>query len=62
MQTIITLRDYVIKNKYENIVYKNYNNSQINIDVNTIGSKIWEIVRVAKFKTRLRSMTLLIMK
>ena len=62
MQTIITLRDYVIKNKYENIVYKNYNNSQINIDVNNIGSKIWETVRVAKFKTRSRSMTLLIMK
>ena len=37
------------KNKCENIVYKNYNNSQINIDVNTIGSKIWDIVWVAKF-------------
>ena len=37
------------KNKYENTVYKNYNNSQINIDVNTIGSKIWNIVQVAKF-------------
>ena len=24
------------KNKYENIMYKNYNNSQINLDVNTI--------------------------
>ena len=37
-----------IKNKYENIVYKNYNSSQINIarckSVNTIiGSKIWDI-------------------
>ena len=41
MQTILTLRDYK-KNKYENIVYKNYNNSQINRDVNTIGSKIWD--------------------
>ena len=49
MQTILTLRDYINKNKYENIVYKNYNNSQINIDVNTIGSKIWNIVQVAKF-------------
>ena len=51
MQTILTLRDYINKNKYENIVYKNYNNSQINIDVNTIGSKIWDIVWLAKFKT-----------
>ena len=38
-----------IKNKYENIVYKNYENSQINIakckSVNAIiGSKIWDIV------------------
>ena len=40
------------KNKYENIVYKNYNNSQINIDVNTVGSKTQDIVRVVKFKTR----------
>ena len=62
MQTILTLRDYINKNKYENIVYKNYNNSQINIDVNTIGSKIWDIVRVVKFKTRSKSMTLLITK
>ena len=62
MQTILTLRDYINKNKYENIVYKNYNNSQINIDVNTIGSKIWEIVRVAKFITRSKSITLLITK
>ena len=23
-------------------MYKNYNNSQINTDVNTIGSKIWD--------------------
>ena len=55
-----------IKNKYENIVYKNYNSSQINIarckSVNTIiGSKIWEIV--VKFsKTRSKSMALLITK
>ena len=62
MQTILTLRDYINKNKYENIVYKNYNNSQINIDVNTIGSKIWDIVRVVKLKTRSKSMTLLIIK
>ena len=40
MQTILTLRDYINKNKYENIVYKNYNNSQIKIDVDTVGSKI----------------------
>ena len=62
MQTILTLRDYINKNKYENIVYKNHNISQINIDVNTIGSKIWEIVRVAKFITRSKSITLLITK
>ena len=29
----------IYKNKYGNIAYKNYNNSQINTDVNTIGSK-----------------------
>ena len=32
------------KNKYEYIVYKDYNKIQINIDVNTVlllGSKIW---------------------
>ena len=62
MQTILTLRDYINKNKYENIVYKNYNNIQINVDVNTIGSKTWDRVRVAKFKTRSKSMTLLITK
>ena len=62
MQTILTLRDYINKNKYENIVYKNYNNSQINIDLNTIGYKIWDIVQVVKFKTRSKSMTLLITK
>ena len=38
-----------LKNKYKNIVYKNYNNSKINIarlkSVNTIiDSKIWDIV------------------
>ena len=31
-------------------VYKNYNNSQINRDGSTIGSKIWDIIRVLKFK------------
>ena len=44
MQLILTLTDYINKNKYEKIVYKIYNNSQINIDVNIIGSKIWDIV------------------
>ena len=29
----------IYKNKYENIAYKNYNNSQISTDVNTIGPK-----------------------
>ena len=43
-------------------MYKNYNNSQINIDVNAIGSKIWDIVRVANVKTRSKSMTLSITK
>ena len=44
MQLILTLTDYINKNKYEKIVYKIYNNSQINIDVNIIGFKIWDIV------------------
>ena len=42
--------------------YKNYNSNEINIDVNTIGSKIWDIIWVVKFKTRSKSMTLLITK
>ena len=46
----------------EMTVYKNYNNSQINTDGSTISSKIWDIVRVLKFKTRLKSMALLITK
>ena len=29
----------IYKNKYENNAYKNYNNSQINTDANTIGSQ-----------------------
>ena len=62
MQLILTPRDYINKNKYENVVYKVYNNSQINIDVNTIGSKIWDIVWVVNFKTRSKNMTLLITK
>ena len=43
-------------------VYKNFNNSQINTDGSTIGSKIWDIVRALNFKTRSKSMTLLITK
>lgn len=35
---IISMR--ICKNKYENILYKNYNNSRINADVNTIGTKL----------------------
>ena len=34
----------------------------INIPTNTIGSKIWDIVRVTKFKTKSKSMALLITK
>ena len=37
------------KNKYENIANKNYNNSQIN--VNMVSSKIWDMVQAIKFKT-----------
>ena len=43
-------------------VYKNYNDSQINTYGSTIGSRIWDIVRVLKFKTRSKSMILLITK
>ena len=38
MQTILLLRLY--KNKCKNIVHKNYNNSKINTDVNTICFKV----------------------
>ena len=41
-------------------VYNNYNNSQINTDGSTIGSKIWDIVWVLKFKTRSKRVKLLI--
>ena len=55
MQTILTKRlAGYIKSKHENILYKNWNNSQINKarckSVNTIiGSKIWDIAEVVKF-------------
>ena len=58
LQTMLTLRDYIKTNMKILCIYKNYNNSQINID----GSKIWDIVQVVKFKTRSKSMTLLIIK
>ena len=51
----------IYKHKYKNIAYKNYNNSQINTDVNTVGSKIWDIVQ-DKFQTKSKSMTILITK
>ena len=41
----------IYKNKYENIAYKNYNNSQISTDVNTIGPKIWDIAQVLKVES-----------
>ena len=59
MQTILTLRDY-IKSNTQMTVYNNYNNSQINTDGSTIGSKIWDIVWVLKFKTRSKRVKLLI--
>ena len=40
-------------------MHKNYNNSQINTDVNTIDSKIWDIIQVLKFRTESKSMPLL---
>ena len=49
----------IYKSKYENVVHKNYNNSQINTDVNTIDSKIWDIIQVLKFRTESKSMPLL---
>ena len=49
------------KSKCEDIVYKNYS-SQINTYVSTKSSIIWDIVRVLKFKTRSKSMILLIIK
>ena len=52
----------IYKSKYENVAYKNYNNRQINTDVNTIGSKFGDIVQVLKFKTKSKNMTLLITK
>ena len=49
-----------VKIKHENIVYENYINNQINKELNTIGSIIWDIVRVLKFKTKPKNMPLLI--
>ena len=48
------------KNKYEEIMYKII--KVRSIAVNTIGSKIWDILRVTKFKTKSKSMLLLIIK
>ena len=48
------------KSKYEKIVYKFI--IVRSIDVNTIDSKIWDILRVTKFKTKSKSMLLLIIK
>ena len=48
------------KNKYEEIMYKII--KVRSIDVNTIGSKIWDILRVTKFKTKSKCMLLLIIK
>ena len=48
------------KSKYEKIVHKFI--IVRSIDVNTIDSKIWDILRVTKFKTKSKSMLLLIIK
>ena len=48
------------KSKYEKIVYKFI--IVRSIDVNTVDSKIWDILRVTKFKTKSKSMLLLIIK
>ena len=58
--TISSKRLY--KNNFENTLYKNYNNSQISRCKYYMSSKIWDIVWVLKFKTRSKSMTLLIKK
>ena len=58
MQTILLL----VQKDFENTVYKNYNNSQISRCKYYMSSKIWDIVSVSKFKTRLKIMTLLIEK
>ena len=47
------------KNKYENNAYRNYNNSQINTDENTIQVlKILDIVQVTKFEAKSKNMAL----
>ena len=46
------------KNNYENIVYKNYNKSQIDTDVIIVLK--FGTVGILKFKTRSKTMTLLI--
>ena len=58
VQTILLL----VQRDFENTVYKNYNNSQISRCKYYMSSKIWDIVWVSKFKTRSKSMTLLIKK
>ena len=50
------------RNKYENTVYNNYSNSQINADANTVSSKIVDKIQVLNFTTMSKSMTLLIIK
>ena len=49
MQTILSDSKGLYKNNHENIImYKKYNNCQINTDVNTMGSKIWDNFKVFK--------------
>ena len=46
----------------QNIANKNCSNGPINTGVNSIGSKIWDIVQLTKFKTKSKSMPLFIPK
>ena len=55
-----TLSEYLNANM--KILCINYNSSQINTNINTIGSKICDIMQVVNFRLKSKSMTLLIIK
>ena len=56
----LTLSEYMNANM--KILCINYNNSQINTNINTIGSKICDIMQVINFRLKSKSVILLTIK
>ena len=56
----LTLSEYMNANM--KVLCINYNNSQINTNINTLGSKICDIMQVINFRLKSKSVILLIIK